>query len=62
MKIFVNLYFSDFEPFFCYLGVFAQNVPFIKKNLLKIFVNLYFSDFDPIFFATWGSLLRMSLL
>ena len=31
VKIFVNLFFSDFEPFFSYLGVFAQNVPFIKK-------------------------------
>ena len=27
-----NSYFSDFECIFCYLGVFAQNVPFIKKN------------------------------
>ena len=32
MKIFVNSYFSDLNHFFWYLGVFAQNVPFIKKK------------------------------
>ena len=31
VKIFVNSYFSDVQPFFCYLGVLPQNMRFIKE-------------------------------
>ena len=57
--------FQTLNPFFCYLGVFAQNVPFIKKNNFskRNFLRPILTCLNPPnrFFAISGCLRKMFL-